>query len=82
MTNMSYCRFQNTLRDLDDCADALEEGANLSTEEARAAKRLIQKCVDILVLVSEARGCDVEDLLDKDSETDAFVDAFVDGLAE
>mgnify|MGYP003128438034 FL=1 len=28
MSNMSYCRFENTSRDLQDCLDALEELIN------------------------------------------------------
>jgi hypothetical protein len=51
MSNMSYVRFQNTLRDLRDCGDALDEIegnlAELSKEEARAANQLIQMCADI-----------------------------------
>lgn len=57
MANMSYCRFQNTLNDLRDCANALEElqenevmplpGGELSMEEAHAAKRLIELCKTI-----------------------------------
>jgi hypothetical protein len=51
MSNMSYVRFQNTLQDLRDCANALEEIdgnlAELSKEEARAANALIQLCADI-----------------------------------
>lgn len=48
MSNLSYCRFQNTVPDLSDCADALEEIdgnlAELSEDEAHAADRLIQLC--------------------------------------
>lgn len=48
MSNLSYCRFQNTVLDLSDCVDALEEIdgnlAELSRDEARAADRLIQLC--------------------------------------
>ena len=53
MSNMSYCRFQNTLTDLRDCADALDEGCldqplhsveALSDEERRAAKSLLELC--------------------------------------
>lgn len=48
MGNMSYCRFQNTVSDLEDCQDALDEGVlddkDLSPEEKRAAKRLIEVC--------------------------------------
>lgn len=40
MSNMSYCRFQNTSGDLEECLDALEEGASLSSEEHRAATRM------------------------------------------
>lgn len=51
MSNMSYVRFQNTLRDLRDCGDALDEIdgnlAELSKEEARAADRLILMCSQI-----------------------------------
>jgi len=51
MSNMSYCRFQNTLNNLRDCADALEEIddnlAELSKEEAKAATALIAVCQEI-----------------------------------
>ena len=29
MANMSYCRFENTLTDLDDCYDALNEAGGV-----------------------------------------------------
>jgi len=58
MSNMSYCRFQNTLKDLRDCADALEEIgdnlAELSKEEARAATELIAICQEISGRFDEA----------------------------
>lgn len=46
MSNMSYCRFQNTLHDLRDCGEHLSD--KLGEDEARARKRLILVCVDIL----------------------------------
>lgn len=42
MSNMSYCRFRNTLEDLDDCADNLED--ECSYDEHRARIRLIKIC--------------------------------------
>ena len=49
--NMSYCRFQNTLIDLHDCLQALEEIdfniSELSKDEAEAACRLIKICQEI-----------------------------------
>lgn len=44
--NMSYCRFQNTLRDLQDCLDGLVDDGleNLSPEERSACDRLRELC--------------------------------------
>ena len=51
MSNMSYCRFQNTLPDLIDCNEALQDVddnlAELSRDEARAANELIRICQEI-----------------------------------
>ena len=46
MSNMSYCRFQNTLLDLQDCADNLAD--KLSDEDHRARRRLVKTCLNIL----------------------------------
>ncbi|KKL89467.1 hypothetical protein LCGC14_1914360, partial [marine sediment metagenome] len=51
--------FQNTLGDLRDCSDYLDE-ADLSEEEAKARKRLIKVCQSI---VDDAESLD---LLDED----------------
>jgi len=57
MSNMSYCRYENTLSDLRDCYNALQEEAEdgyqedapeeLSEYEARAKKQLIDLCATI-----------------------------------
>ena len=50
MANMSYCRFHNTLSDLNDCESALnsfindDENTIESAEERRKAKQLIELC--------------------------------------
>lgn len=50
MANMSYCRFHNTLADLNDCESALnvfindDENTIESAEERRKAKQLIELC--------------------------------------
>jgi len=46
MSNMGYCRFQNTVSDLRDCEDHLGD-PDLSDEEAEACRQLIQLCVEI-----------------------------------
>jgi len=49
MGNMSYCRFENTYGDLDDCYDTLKEKTldELSETEKKYAIRLIKMCRDI-----------------------------------
>lgn len=57
MSNMSYCRFQNTLSDLQDCDGALEEffdgTETLSGDEIRAAASLIETCQKIAMMAAE-----------------------------
>ena len=64
MPNMSYCRFENTCKDLDDCKDALRnEGlGDLSEREKKYAKSLIELCRDI------AEMFEGDDLDDEDDE--------------
>lgn len=54
MSNMSYCRFQNTLSDLRDCAEHIDDA--LGKDEHRARLHLIDHCVDIL----DAIGIEVD----------------------
>jgi len=43
MANMSYCRFQNTLSDMEDCREhAADE--DLSPEESKARRQLVNVC--------------------------------------
>jgi hypothetical protein len=51
MSNMSHCRFQNTLSDLRDCLDALDQDdimIKLSKDESRAALSLVETCVSVI----------------------------------
>ena len=43
MANMSYCRFQNTLLDLQDCAANMND-IDLSEDEQRAKRQLLELC--------------------------------------
>lgn len=48
MSNMSYCRFRNTLQDLLDCqAVMFEDSDDLSPEEERARLQLIKLCHEL-----------------------------------
>ena len=53
MANMSYCRFENTAMDLEDCANAILDGdfidyETTSDSEIESLKDLIEYCKDIL----------------------------------
>jgi hypothetical protein len=61
MSNMSYCRFRNTLSDLRDCAYALYQDlddwkTDLSDEEARAARALLKLCGELAADFGEDSG--------------------------
>ena len=45
MANMSYCRFENTLRDLRDCYNNMNN--DLSKSEFYARKQMIEMCANI-----------------------------------
>ena len=47
MANMSYCRFENTYRDLMDCYDNMENPIS-SNEEINYRKQLIKLCQEIV----------------------------------
>lgn len=65
MTSMSYCRFENTLRDMADCQHALENlfagDGRLSASELRHAKALVQCCRDILDVVADQACIDMDE---------------------
>jgi len=52
MSNMSYCRFENTARDLRDCVKALQsnETEDLSTYEKRGLQELLEYANDIVYM--------------------------------
>lgn len=51
MGNMSYCRFENTLCDLQECQDHMED--KLSETEQAARDELIETCRQIVEMADE-----------------------------
>ncbi len=47
MGNMSYCRFENTYKDLEDCYEAMSDN-DLSESEKRYRQRMIKLAKDIV----------------------------------
>jgi hypothetical protein len=73
MANMSYCRFENTGRDLDDCHHALEDllvdgEGELSRSELDAAVGLIETALEIVLLVAEVAGLGADEAEDLDAK--------------
>lgn len=47
MSNMSYCRFENTFKDLQDCLEDLQYGndfSELSESEQKYRNKLVKMC--------------------------------------
>jgi len=56
---MSYCRFENTYRDLQDCADALAEAGSLKQTQAYRNKReayYVRQLVTLCRVIAEEYG--------------------------
>ncbi len=55
MTNMSYCRFRNTVPDLQDCLHNLDdmELKSKNPEEAKARKQLIKLCREVVEIAED-----------------------------
>lgn len=52
MSNMGYCRFQNTVKDLRDCEQHLFDD-DLDIEERRARRNLVRICIKIAKDIKE-----------------------------
>ena len=50
MTNMSYCRFENTANDLEDCFDNWNEDDDLSESEKEAKEKIVYLAQEIVAL--------------------------------
>ncbi len=68
MSNMSYCRFQNTYRDLVDCRENLFD-PDISEDDKMYRRLLIDVCRDIVNQAEEDAAMLDEDVED-DEETD------------
>ena len=59
MGNMSYCRFENTARDMCDCIDAINDGEvqELNEYEINAIQEFLQYAKDIVNLEDDIDYC-------------------------
>lgn len=65
MANMAYCRFQNTLKDMTDCLDALYENKYpQSGTELKAMREMLNCCHDLTATIE-----DTLTIIDKENKT-------------
>lgn len=65
MSNMSYCRFENTLEDLDDCRHEMTncnslKDMDLSETELSSLERMVVCCSEIVEMYHLMKGNDYE----------------------
>tara|TARA_R110002073_G_scaffold325110_1_gene503763 strand:- start:112 stop:330 length:219 start_codon:yes stop_codon:yes gene_type:complete len=70
MSNMSYCRFQNTRLDLQDCIDAINGGEinDLSRDEQQAFIDLIMKCKEVAENFEDYNDYELGDFIKEQQE--------------
>lgn len=61
MSNMSYCRFSNTLEDFSDCVDNLYEIEEASAREQIAAEKLYEQALQYIKIYREVKDIKEED---------------------
>lgn len=74
MSNMSYCRFENTVRDFDECAGVIEglltgnfdglDGVDLPINQSEIdnAKRLTASALELILMLADEAGIDCGEL--------------------
>jgi len=67
MGNMSYCRFENTAKDLSDCLEATynEELSGLSETEINGFLDLVKKCKTIAKLYEDYTKGELMDMINE-----------------
>ena len=65
MANMSYCRMENTARDLQDCVDAIENGSYTRGEMSRSEQRGLRDIVELAEYITNQLEYEIEDLINE-----------------
>ena len=65
MANMSYCRIENTARDLQDCVDAIESGDYTRGEMSRSELQGLQDIVELADYITNQLEYEIEELINE-----------------
>lgn len=65
MANMSYCRMENTARDLQDCVWAIEEGEYTPGEMSNSERRALKDIVELAEYIVNDLEYEILDLINE-----------------
>jgi hypothetical protein len=74
MVSMSYCRFRNTLQEIENCLNALDEREHISENEQEAAQAMFYKIItwlhenDVIVLDDNDSPYHIDEILEQCTE--------------
>jgi len=62
---MSYCRMENTARDLLDCVNAIEDGEYTPGEMSASEKRGLRDIIELAEVITQQLEYEIEDLINE-----------------
>lgn len=65
MANMSYCRMENTARDLQDCVNAIEDGEYTPGEMSASEMRGLRDIVELAEVITQQLEYEIEELINE-----------------
>ena len=65
MANMSYCRMENTARDLLDCVNAIEDGEYTPGEMSASEMRGLREIVELAEVITQQLEYQIDELINE-----------------
>ncbi len=65
MANMSYCRMENTARDLQDCVNAIEGGGYARGEMSQSELRGLKDIVELAEYITNQLEYEIDELINE-----------------
>lgn len=65
MANMSYCRMENTARDLQDCVDAIENGSYTRGKMSQSELWGLKDIVELARYITNQLEYEIEELINE-----------------
>ena len=65
MANMSYCRMENTARDLQNCVNAIEDGEYTPGEMSASEMRGLRDIVELAEVITQQLEYQIDELINE-----------------